>query len=129
MAEYEKQFVLCVSVCRPTWAPHWVDCVCRVDEQKSQNILQKSYLNRVHVVVGRWVGIGNWTGGHKQGADLCLIWVVAADRWTEGWMDGLGGVRRPVVVVVVGDLPFYWDTEGKVSFEGYKLIVDGRRRE
>lgn len=61
--------------------------------------------------------------------DLCLIWVVAADRWTEGWMDGLGGVRRPVVVVVVGDLPFYWDTEGKVSFEGYKLIVDGRRRE
>lgn len=30
-------------------------------------------------------------------------------------------------VVVVGDLPFYWDTEGKVSFEGYKLIVDGRR--
>lgn len=127
------QFVLCVSVCRPTDRPGlrigWiVSAGCGVGEQKSQNILQKSYLNRVHVVVGRWVGIGNWTGGHKQGADLCLIWVVAADRWTEGWMDGLGGVRRPVVVVV-GDLPFYWDTEGKVSFEGYKLIVDGRRRE
>lgn len=49
------------------------------------------------------------------------------DRRMDGWMDlvGSGGV----VVVVVGDLPFYWDTEGKVSFEGYKLIVDGRRRE